>query len=295
MKKLLNTLSLTLVIFASSQTLQAQVLSAGPRIGMNIVPQEKDLITGSSSAIRTNAGGFIEIPIGQRFGISTGLNYSGKKKTYSYSSSESLLGSLLGGLNIGGLNNLIDDTLLNQVRGFINDTVYSYTRGAVKLNYIEIPIMFQYHLKQFSFGAGGYVAYLISARSKEELRQESALLDIAYPLIDSIPVLGPVLKGLINSKYPGYLEPKVSESSDKTKYRSFDSGMMLEVSYHGVNNIDFNVRYTQGFMKYSATALKKNDYNRTIMISLAYNFNLRGSKDAKSKYHIDTKKTEEKL
>ena len=242
------------------------VFYIGPKLGLNIIPTYKSEAFGQTYHLGINSGIATKVVLNKHFSISPEVLYTVKKKTYSFSSTESLFANF----NSGFTGGLIDSAILNTVSGFLNDTVYSNTVGAVSLSYIELPLLATYHIGSFDFSAGPYFAFLMRAASKESLTQESALLDIFLPLIDSVQLIGPLVNTLVTSQFPGYKSPQLKESSDKSLFRKFDYGFLVDIGYRLNDNFKLNMRYSLGSLNYRYIPLAKHDVNKSVQFSLTY-------------------------
>lgn len=238
----------------------------GPKLGLNIMPTFKSEAIGQTYHLGINAGIATKMILNTHFSLSTEILYSLKKKTYSFTATESLLENL----NSGFTGGLIDSALLSIFSGFLNDTVYSNTVGSVSLSYIEIPFLATYHIGSFDFSAGPYFAILIRSAYKESLTQKSQLLDLFLPLIDSVQFVGPLVSSLINSQFPGYKSPQLTESTDKMFFRTFDYGFLVDIGYRLNENFKLNIRYSIGSLNYRYVPLAKHDVNKSAQLSLTY-------------------------
>ncbi len=242
------------------------VFYIGPKLGLNIIPTYKTEAFGQTYHLGINSGIATKVVLNKHFSISPEVLYTVKKKTYSFSSTESLFANF----NSGFTGGLIDSAILNTVSGFLNDTVYSNTVGAVSLSYIELPLLATYHIGSFDFSAGPYFAFLIRSAYKESLTQKSQLLDLFLPLIDSVQFVGPLVSSLINSQFPGYKSPQLTESTDKMFFRTFDYGFLVDIGYRLNENFKLNIRYSIGSLNYRYVPLAKHDVNKSAQLSLTY-------------------------
>jgi hypothetical protein len=256
--------------------------SYGPRLGLNLNPQPQNSVSGTTYLNSFNGGFVGRYQINNWFSVKSELNYNTKRKTYSFDKKQSLLSDLN-----AILDGVVDTSLLNSFGDFINDTVYSFYKGSDVLRFIELPVMGFINYKNFELGAGFYLGYLHKANSKEELKQESALLDIILPAIDSIQFVGPLLTNILTSSYPGYKSASTTESSLKTPFKNFDYGFITELTYHSSDKLFFSVRYSRGFNNYRINPLRSNDVYNTFTLSLGYSFGSTFNSKPKGIYDLD--------
>jgi hypothetical protein len=269
-----------LSIYLINTSLAQKLDAAGPRIGLNIIPASKDEVDGRTYQLGNNIGGYTHIKINQWFSIRGELYYSLKKKTYEYPvETSSLFNTLAKGF--GGA--FIDTSAFSSFQGFVNDTVYTHRRGKVNLSYIELPVSAVMSLKSWNIGIGTYVAFLVKGKAKEETSQDIPALKTIGTSLNNIPFFSYFMKGL----FPSYYSPTVSENNGRGPYKSFDFGLVGDVSYTFSNNINIGLRYSSGLINYRKNALKKRDYNSYIQISLAYSFGSLSSGKPKAIYDLD--------
>jgi hypothetical protein len=271
------------LLFSFPAILGAQnKISFGPRIGSNIIPFTNSDPYGNTYKMSFNGGGVMRYHFSKNFSLRTELYYTGKKKQYEFEETARLLNSL--GSFAGAF---IDTGLVGGVLNSINDTVYSRYRGISTGHFIEIPVMASFHYKNLEIGAGITFSYLASANVNEELTQESALLDLVYPFIDSIQLVGPFIKGLIDNTFPGYSKPSVYQVSDYSFLKRFDMGMIADISYHTNERLYFNFRYARSFTNYRVNPLKDKDYYSSFTFGFGYSFGLSPSSGLKSIYNLE--------
>ena len=110
----------------------------GSKLGMNLANLAGSDAGDANIIIGFNAGLFVEIPISDKFTFQPEILYSAQG-----SKSE-------GPLNVEG-------------------TIYN-VEATLKFNYINIPLMFKYHVdKNFSLEAGPYVGFLASSKLKAKI------------------------------------------------------------------------------------------------------------------------------
>lgn len=249
----------------------SQDIMVGPKAGLNIIPLEKTELSGNSFALGFHAGGVFEYRFNNWFSLSTDILYSAKRKTYEKLATESLYKKVEGMLSMfmDSSSNMID-SVIGGFSGYVNDTVYSRTKGFVKMGFAEIPVLAKFRYKSFSFSAGPYVALLFSNSATEELTQEIPLLKTIEPVLDTVPFLPQLIKGM----FPGYSEPDVTEIASSDEIKVIDFGFVADITYQTSDNITFSIRYTRGIPNYRSPELRKNDCLSTINISIGYLFSL---------------------
>jgi len=279
-----------LLLILSGNFISAQnKISFGPRIGTNIIPFTNEDPYGRTNKTSFNGGGVFRYHVNKFFSIRTELYYTGKKKQYEFQETSRLLNTL------GGFTSeLIDTNIVGDVFAFINDTVYSSYKGTSTAHFIELPLMASFHFKNLEIGLGATFSYLVGAKTTEELKQESALLDLVYPFFDSIQFLGPFIKGIVNNTYPGYEKPSVYQLSDNSFLNKFDVGMIADVSYHTSERLYFNFRYTRSFTNYRVTPLKDKDFYSAFTFGIGYSFGLSPSSGLKGIYDLEKISPEKK-
>ncbi|MCC6693538.1 MAG: outer membrane beta-barrel protein [Chitinophagaceae bacterium] len=269
-------------------TLNAQNFNFGPKLGANVIYLQDNQFKSKDYGFRANFGANAEYSFNDYFSISADVLFSQKRKLYESYENVSLIKSLSNSFFVFGIN---DSSLLG-ITQFLNDTVYSTTKGSVKLNYIEIPLVAKINYKGISLGFGPYFSYLNKAQSTEVLTQESPLLDIAFNALDSIPFIGPFIKTTISSQFPGYEKPVVTESTNKSKYRTLDIGFVVDANYKFNSNVYFGMRYTRGLTDYRSTQSGSKQVNSVWMFNVGYSFGKKLSSKAKGIYDLNIKTTE---
>lgn len=141
MKKVFfTTLALLAFVYAGAQEKDKPVKETkfGSKLGMNLANLAGSDAGDANIIIGFNAGLFVEIPISDKFTFQPEILYSAQG-----SKSE-------GPINVQG-------------------TVYN-AEATLKFNYINIPLMFKYHIdKKFSLEAGPYVGILASSKVKYKI------------------------------------------------------------------------------------------------------------------------------
>ena len=141
MKKVFfTTLALLAFVYAGAQEKDKPVKETkfGSKLGMNLANLAGSDAGDANIIIGFNAGLFVEIPISDKFTFQPEILYSAQG-----SKSE-------GPLNVEG-------------------TIYN-VEATLKFNYINIPLMFKYHVdKNFSLEAGPYVGFLASSKLKAKI------------------------------------------------------------------------------------------------------------------------------
>lgn len=266
-------------------TTNAQNFNFGPRLGANVIYLQNNEFNSKDYGFRANFGGNAEYAFNEYFSFSADVLFSQKRKLYESHENVSLIKALSNSFFGFG----ISDSSLLGITQYLNDTVYGTTKGSVKLNYIEIPLLAKINYKGISLGAGPYFSYLNKVQSTEILTQESPLLDIAFNALDSIPFLGPFLKSTISSQFPGYEKPLITEGTSKTNYRTLDIGFVVDVSYRFNSNLYTGMRYTRGLTDYRSTPSDSKQVNSVWMFNVGYSFGKKISSKSKAIYDLDKK------
>lgn len=275
--KLFKHFSLCIALL-SSGLLFSQEVWVGPKAGLNIMPIEYSRLTGNKFSLGFHVGGTVEYRFNKWFSVAADLLYTTKNKAYEKKENESAIKKVSGLLSIFGQSAASGgqiDSLMQTVSRYANDTVYSTTKGFVKLGYIEIPVMAKFRYKEFSFAAGPYVALLFSNKASEELRQDIPLLTALKPTLDTI---SPLITQVISGLFPAYDAPKITNEIQSNDVKMFDYGFVADITYQSSSNVTFSLRYTQGLTNYRSPEIRKNDYHSIINISIGYLFNATKSK-----------------
>lgn len=264
---------LFIIVLLFSGVLFSQEIRLGPKAGLNFNKVEKTELKGNLYAQGFQSGGTFEYWFNSRFSLSADLLYTSKMKGYEINETSSLSKS------ISPILFFLPDTvfgfspqsLIGSASQYVNDTVYSKTRGTVKLGYIEFPVMAKFHCKGFIFSAGPYLAKLVSNKATEELTRDVPLYNALEPSADSVPFLPQLLDYI----FPGIEKPKITEDINSSDVKMYDFGFITDLTYKTSGNLTFGIRYTQGLSGYRSPELKKNDYLSTISFSLGYLFNVK--------------------
>lgn len=272
MKKL-NLIILTTVLIISSTTI-AQKIAVGPEIGINLINMEKTDV-GTNYQLGLHAGASAKYYFTEKFAVSSGLFVSQKKKQYSFidtTVTADPLAGLLGGLGgLGGSSNTSNEA-----------EVYHTTTGVVTELYLQLPVLANYEVNNINFYAGPYASVLLSANRKEVTVTESTATDVSSFLPGGLGALGGLLQ-------PASNDPETSTSSSKEGLATIDFGATAGIGYR-VDKLNFNLFYSYGFMDYREDkGNESTDTHQIIQFSIAYLFNIGGSKGLKDRYDLDVK------
>lgn len=183
-----------------------------------------------------------------KFGAKAGLNFSSASVESTFNSDI----NALTGLYVGGFVSIpvaskftFQPELLYSMQGFkeyLNDRGSIYD-AKVKLNYISVPLVFQYQfVDKFYVEAGPQLDVLMSAKASQTVTYSSSNSTINRDNIDV-----------------------------KEFYKSFVMGVDLGAGYHITDNLIANVRYHFGVSNSSDSDGVKAK-NRVVQIGLGYNF-----------------------
>ncbi len=203
MKKLLL---FTAVAFFAFTTAQSQEFRIGFKGGVNIATLGGDTFYGSlNTRASFHIGGLVEIPLVGKFSIQPELLYSSQGSKYDY---------------YGGL---FDDSF----------------DGAVKLDYISIPVMAKF--------------YIIEGLSAEA---------------------GPVFSILVSAKEDDFNDDGDVESFDaKEDYKSFDAAIAIGASYRLDMGVFFSLRYNKGLLDINdIDGYNGKNQNNVFQVSAGYSF-----------------------
>ena len=244
--------------------ISAQKINLGPEIGLNIIPIESSK-TGTNYQLGYSIGVQAKYQVSENFRLSSGLYATQKKQHYTFIDT-TITTDPLGGIISGGNNEA---------------EIYTTTNGVATELFLQVPIMINYEYQNINFYLGPYTGVLLSANRKEIYDVESTATDIS----SLIPGGGGGFGGLGNLLQPSNPESK-SYSSTKG-LALIDFGLIAGIGYR-IDKLNFNLYYQYGFLDYRDN--KKNekfDSHNLLQFSIAYLFNLKGSKGLKNKYDLD--------
>jgi long-subunit fatty acid transport protein len=206
----------------------SQKISIGPELGMNFIKTEKNQLETNFQPA-WYSGISANYQINDWLTIKGGLNYNQKIKTYSISDTTiSPTFALIG---------------LDSING-IDLSTYSTTSGRHSLNFIQLPIMASFTLKDFSFNLGGYISYMFSSRTKESYEEKTPFMSTFD--ISSIDPTGVFIGNLL----PPAQKSEFTETSNMNYINQLDFGIKTGLTYT-INELNFNISYLYGFKNYS--------------------------------------------
>jgi len=256
MKKI-TLLSIALILV---NTFIAQKIAIGPEIGINLIQTESTEL-GNDYQLGYNFGIQINYNFNKKFSLSSGIYASQKKKRYTFidtTTTPDIVGGLIGGIIGGGLG------------GSSEANVYETTKGLVSEIYLGIPILLHYKINKVRLFAGPYLDFLLSVNRKEISTSESTAMDITTLLPEELGGIGNLLSNLTS-------QPNTTpvESSSKEGLSSTDVGIITGIGYQ-MNNLQFNLMYTYGFLDYRTNTENETlDNHKIIHFSVAYLFKLK--------------------
>ena len=174
--------------------LQAQDVSFGPKAGVNFANLSGD-IEDNDMLIGMHIGGAVELMFNENMGLQAELLYSmqGTKDSYYYKET------------IGGVTYIEEEEM------------------KIKLNYINLPVMFKYYVaNSFNVEVGPKVGFLTSAKSKFEYKERTQ---------------------------GGGFDDTYTESGEmdvKDNVKSVDFGLNFGLGYKLDNGLNFGARYNLG-------------------------------------------------
>lgn len=219
--KIMKKLFLSAAIAVSSLTFAQQF---GIKGGMNVSSLSEDAgMDDAKAKIGFNAGVFMNAPLGAEFSIQPELIYTqlGNKSTSTTS------------VQAGG------------------NTISTKTSGSINLDYIALPVMFQYNATpQFYLEAGPEFGLLMSGKAKGD--QTVTTTDSSGTVINTASTSG---------------------STDiKDNLNDFNIGVGLGAGYYFTPNVGLTARYVAGF----SDIVKDNNgdavKNNVFQVGLAYKF-----------------------
>jgi hypothetical protein len=258
MKKSIVILLISAACFTNTKAQEFQ-FNYGPRVGLTVMPVEKNETLGTNFQLGINAGGYFSYNISNRFSIRPELNYSLKKQFSSSADTTDVLSSL-GDLVGQGLDGI-------ELPEGINLNAYSNTRSRHALHYIEIPVLATLHLSNVKISAGPFVGMLVGAKTNSETKLDIPLFSI-IDLGEQIPFFD----FFVNSLFPGYNEPVTSETSGNSAFNKLDAGVITDLTYQLDNNLNFGIRYQQGFIDFRKNYKGDKKLQSSLQILVGYNF-----------------------
>lgn len=209
MRKLFLSVALLATLAVSQAQEKNESVKFGAKAGLNLssVSVESTFNSDINALTGLYVGGFVSIPVASKFTFQPELLYS-----------------------MQGFKEYLND------RGSIYD-------AKVKLNYISVPLVFQYQfVDKFYVEAGPQLDVLMSAKASQTVTYSSSNSTINRDNIDV-----------------------------KEFYKSFVIGVDLGAGYHITDNLIANVRYHFGVSNSSDSDGVKAK-NRVVQIGLGYNF-----------------------
>lgn len=209
MRKLFLSVALLATLAVSQAQEKNESVKFGAKAGLNLssVSVESTFNSDINALTGLYAGGFVSIPVASKFTFQPELLYS-----------------------MQGFKEYLNE------RGSIYD-------AKVKLNYISVPLVFQYQfIDKFYVEAGPQLDVLMSAKASQTVTYSSSNSTITRDNIDV-----------------------------KEFYKSFVMGVDLGAGYHITDNLFANVRYHLGASNSSDTDGVKAK-NRVVQIGVGYNF-----------------------
>lgn len=244
-------------------TAKGQSVLVGLELGSNIIPVETTEI-GTNFHLGPYAGVKIKYDISDNFSLSSGLFYSQRKKLYFRSDTSSIFlafDDILGGFGGGSLNL---DSLIDIPGADMN--VYENTRGIATENYIELPVIVTYNIKNITISAGPYIGFLLNGKKKEEIRTTT-------PLLQTFDVSTLDSSGALTSFFPPADETVYDDYPSIDELKRFDVGIVFGIGYK-MDKVAFNLNYTTGFNDYRLDmGENEKDTHTSVRVSVSYFFN----------------------
>jgi len=219
MKKVL--LIAAVAVFGLSNV-NAQEVSFGPKAGVNFATLNGD-VEEADMKIGMHIGGAVELMFNEKMGLQAEILFSMQGTKSEYSESETY----------GGVT-------------------YSYKEEEkLKLNYINIPVMFKYYVANgFNVEAGPQVGILASAKAEYDYEET------------------------VTGGGSDYTDSGSAEQDVDSLFKSVDFGMNFGLGYKMDNGLNFGARYNLGLMNINDTA-NSDDYkisNGVIQVSVGFMF-----------------------
>jgi len=221
--------------------------SFGVKAGINLPDVSADI---NFNKVGFNAGVMVDYDLGKRFFLSSGMEFTTKGGKFHQNYINQMLQSSEEGVELA---------LLGQSNGKLN------------LMYLQLPLTVGYKLpvsKDFNitFKVGGYLAYGVEARFKEELKGTYIKDGEHYPYN-------------FKMKYNGYSNAGLERwdwgllGGVGFEYKKFSVNLSYEIGLRNLNNDFYYHSYTGGEGNgYSGCANKPKWKNRNATLSVGYKF-----------------------
>ncbi len=242
MRRILYPLLIILLGFTSN----AQEMSVGPEVGLNILPLTTNEI-GSDYGLGFHGGIKYQFTINEQFALSSGVYYSQLRHTY-VGADTSLHSSieLLDGLIPEGID-------LN---------TYTEIEGRTSLNYIQLPVTASYSWNGLGISLGGYVGYRVNGLRKERIVERTPFMQILD--IESFDTTG-----FISMFLPPPFTENYETFSNMDNYQNWDYGLIGKLSYQ-MDPVVFTATYTFGLPDHRIDYEGDLEANRYYQFSVAY-------------------------
>jgi hypothetical protein len=255
---LLSFFTVCFTIFGSIGFSQSR-FSAGPHASMTFMPVRNTDNFGPLYQMGTNSGVFFSYDLSPRLAITAELNYHLKRQFNDRTDTSNLISDL--GSTVG---QVIDGLQLPEG---INLNTYKNQSDRHTMHYIELPVMLNVKASNFKFSVGPFVGVMVAGSTKTETNIDVPL----FKIIDLSSQI-PFFNQLIGFIYPGYGSPVVTKTSGTSDFNKIDAGIMADVSYQMPNNLNFGLRYQQGFIDYRKNPVGDNRWNSSIQVHVGYRF-----------------------
>lgn len=225
MKKLFLGLALVAASFTFAQKKGTSPISYGLKAGMNVSSFSKD--SGSDvqeSKVGFYAGGFANIPLSAQFSVQPELLYSG-----------------LGAKKVETFSGQSQNTTFNSTR-----------KSTASLDYLAVPVMFQYNATpRLYLEAGPEFGFMLSAKEK-----------VSTTMV--------AMTGNSSSTTTTETSGKI----DKKDLKTFNFGLGLGAGYYFTPNIGVTLRYVAGLTDVVKNRPSGSDAvkNNVLQVGVAYKF-----------------------
>ncbi len=228
---MIKLLSLIIVFLCGLGNGFSQNISIGA--GLNYggpIPTEVIDSTSGKPLIGFTAGVSYSIPIGERFSFSPGLYYSFHGLDYSQSYTRDTLFSVV----------------INGTNGQVPSYYTAYINGAMRLHYIEIPLLITYRIWNFQLMFGPYISALIAGSDAGTVRVVIGSGGFYDDYTDVYNNYSAIRK----------LEPGVMLGSNAPIYKNLSIEIMFSRSFSTLYNLDKLSNQGQGSVKMYNTYLR---------------------------------------
>lgn len=251
---------LVLLGILSTVFLNAQTMSVGPELGMNLIQIEKQEI-GNNYQPGWYGGLMYDYKINDYLSIRSGIYYS--QGRHGYSSADTNIVSFL--------EDIVDSSMM--VPGLDLNT-YTTVEGRQSLHYVQIPLQANFSWKKIQLSLGGYVGFLVGANQKEKTTEET-------PFLTTVDLESIDPTGFLSLFLPPAYQETTSNTSDTDGLRTFDYGLKGSLGYE-IDQFGVRASYSFGLPSYRSSDNNPVIRNKYFQFSIYYLFPITGNSGSSS-------------